>query len=246
MDAPTKAFFAAEVRGDNAMCFDCGIKDPQWASCTNGIYICLDCSGRHRSIGVHLSFVRCVWMDKWKPQELAMMQFGGNKRMADYLDEHGPKDWRKLPITQKYDTKAAVAYRKHLKELIASGAAPPPQQASAPKEKPVAPKKPAAPSPFSLFDFAADAESLVDALVAPQPAKKAAGYPEADVKKPARTAEQQRKLDLANAELKRLQSTESTKPAVPQVATPCAVEAQKVEAKAKPAIDVWGDDMWDF
>jgi hypothetical protein len=184
-------------------------------------------------------------MDKWKPQELAMMQYGGNKRMADYLDEHGPKDWRKLPITQKYDTKAATAYRKQLKEMIASGAAPPPQKASAPQQNPFAPKKPA-PAPvasaFSLFDLAAEAENLVDALVKPQASKKAAGYPEADVQKPVRTAEQQRKMDLANAELKRLQSEAAQAP----VATPCAVEAQKVETKAKPAIDVWGDDMWDF
>merc|ERR1719428_1735125 len=131
------------------MCFDCSTKDPQWASCTNGIYICLDCSGRHRSIGVHLSFVRCVWMDKWKPQELALMRFGGNKRMADYLDEHGPKDWRKLPITQKYDTKSAIAYRKQLKELITSGVAPEPQKSPEPPKKAPA-KKASAASAFSL------------------------------------------------------------------------------------------------
>lgn len=260
MDAPTKAFFAAEVRGDNAMCFDCGTKDPQWASCTNGIYICLECSGRHRSIGVHLSFVQCLWMDKWKPHYLAMMQHGGNKRMADYLDEHGPKDWRKLPITQKYDIKAAVAYRQQLKELIASGAAPPPQKAAPPQQNPFAPKKKAAPAPsaFSLFDLADAAENIVDSLVTPKPSKQAAGYPDAEVKKPVRTAEQQRKMDLANAELKRLQNEASSAPLVAPapapvvtpapalVATPCAVEAQKVEVKAKPAVDVWGDDMWDF
>lgn len=235
MDAPTKAFFAAEVRGENAMCFDCGTKDPQWASCTNGIYICLECSGRHRSIGVHLSFVRCIWMDKWKDWELALMRFGGNKRMADYLDEHGPKDWRKLPITQKYDTKAATAYRKELKELIYSGQAPPPQKAAPPPPNPYAPKKAPVPSAFSLFDIAAGAESIVDSLVTPSSNKQQA----AEIKKPVRTAEQQRKMDLANAELKRLQ-TQS------QVVTPCAAEAAKPEVKAKPAVDVWGDDMWDF
>jgi len=171
------------------------------------------------------------------------MQHGGNKRMADYLDEHGPKDWRKLPITQKYDTKAAVAYRKQLKELVDSGTAPPPQKASPPQQNPFAPKKKApVASAFDLFGLAADAENLVDSLVTPKPSKQAAGYPAAEVKKPVRTAEQQRKMDLANAELKRLQS--EAPPA--QVATPCAVEAQKVEVKAKPAVDVWGDDMWDF
>lgn len=262
MDAPTKAFFQAEVKGANALCFDCGQKDPQWASCTNGIYICLECSGRHRSIGVHLSFVRCIWMDVWKPQELAMMQFGGNQRLADHLDAHGPKDWRKLPITQKYDTKAAIAYRQQLKAEIASGAPPAPKKAPAP----AAPPKPKA----SLFDLFEDAENVMDSLMAGKPTKQA-GYA-AEVQKPVRTAEKQKQLDVAAAELKRLQAqaaVEAQKPQKPQepkvtaplptpcavetqkpkvmtpLPMPCAVEAQKPQVSAGQAVDIWGDDLWD-
>src|SRR4051812_6763649 len=40
------------------ICVDCNRPSPQWASVSHGTYLCIQCSGIHRSLGVHISFVR--------------------------------------------------------------------------------------------------------------------------------------------------------------------------------------------
>jgi ADP-ribosylation factor GTPase-activating protein 1 len=73
---------------ENRKCYDCGQAAPQWASVNNGIFICLNCSGIHRSFGVHISFVRSITMDSWSDKQLKCMNLGGNINLQEYFGEY--------------------------------------------------------------------------------------------------------------------------------------------------------------
>ena len=61
------------IEEDNSCCFDCGNKPANWASISNGIFLCLDCSSDHRSYGINISFIRSVNLDKWTQEQVNIM-----------------------------------------------------------------------------------------------------------------------------------------------------------------------------
>ncbi|XP_052395319.1 arf-GAP with coiled-coil, ANK repeat and PH domain-containing protein 2 isoform X7 [Carassius gibelio] len=64
--------------GGNSVCCDCGQPEPRWASINLGITLCIQCSGIHRSLGVHFSKVRSLTLDTWEPELLKLMCELGN------------------------------------------------------------------------------------------------------------------------------------------------------------------------
>jgi stromal membrane-associated protein len=55
--------------------------------------MCIRCSGIHRNLGVHISFVRSVSLDEWKSSHVENMVRWGNRRANAYWEAAVPDDF---------------------------------------------------------------------------------------------------------------------------------------------------------
>ncbi|KAJ0969263.1 hypothetical protein J5N97_022140 [Dioscorea zingiberensis] len=64
----------------NDICADCGASEPDWASLNLGVLVCIECSGVHRNLGVHISKVRSLTLDVkvWEPSVINLFESLGN------------------------------------------------------------------------------------------------------------------------------------------------------------------------
>jgi len=88
-----KRLKALMIKPENHICSDCPERQPRWASLivpppgsppgslAMGAFCCLECSGSHRRLGVHISFVRSITLDSWKEKEVRAMENGGNAKV---------------------------------------------------------------------------------------------------------------------------------------------------------------------
>ncbi|XP_024149354.1 arf-GAP with coiled-coil, ANK repeat and PH domain-containing protein 3 isoform X3 [Oryzias melastigma] len=107
----------------NEQCCDCGQADPRWASINFGILLCIECSGIHRSLGVHCSKVRSLTLDSWEPELLKLMCELGNNVINHIYEGSCQEQGLKKPLPsssrQEKETwiKAKYVEKKFLKKL---------------------------------------------------------------------------------------------------------------------------------
>ncbi|XP_011721369.1 arf-GAP with coiled-coil, ANK repeat and PH domain-containing protein 2 isoform X4 [Macaca nemestrina] len=98
----------------NASCCDCGLADPRWASINLGITLCIECSGIHRSLGVHFSKVRSLTLDTWEPELLKLMCELGNDVINRVYEANVEKMGIKKPQPGQRQEKEAYIKAKYV------------------------------------------------------------------------------------------------------------------------------------
>ena len=124
----------------NQNCVDCSTPRPRWATLIVppksdeksqplplGCFCCLECSGAHRRLGTHVTFVRSIDLDTWKEREVQALEFAGNQvvntifeaRMDGYrkVDSETDQDERLSFIRDKYEQKLFFDHFKYLQYM---------------------------------------------------------------------------------------------------------------------------------
>ncbi|XP_072098562.1 arf-GAP with dual PH domain-containing protein 2 isoform X4 [Mobula birostris] len=117
-------------QGENSQCADCGAADPEWASYTLGVFICLNCSGIHRDLS-GISRVKSIHLDFWDDTLVEEMRRKGNQVVKRCYEANVPpfyykpraadcKVLKEQWIRAKYDRKEFIAASRP-QEIFTSG-----------------------------------------------------------------------------------------------------------------------------
>lgn len=97
---------------------------PTQASPKFGTFICLNCAGTHRGLGVHISFVRSITMDAFKTGEIQRMdKGGGNDGWKRFFDNHEVtlaegRSFEDSTVRERYDGVVGEEWKERLSAVV--------------------------------------------------------------------------------------------------------------------------------
>ncbi|XP_058899135.1 arf-GAP with SH3 domain, ANK repeat and PH domain-containing protein 1 isoform X2 [Kogia breviceps] len=112
----------------NDVCCDCGSPEPTWLSTNLGILTCIECSGIHREMGVHISRIQSLELDKLGTSELLLAKNVGNNSFNDIMEANLPSPSPKptpssdMTVRKEYITAKYVDHRFSRKTCSSSSA----------------------------------------------------------------------------------------------------------------------------
>ncbi|XP_065659501.1 arf-GAP with dual PH domain-containing protein 1 isoform X2 [Hydra vulgaris] len=88
----------------NEKCADCGTSDPppDFVSINIGIFLCINCAGKHRAMGEIYSVVRSIHLDSFDEKKYEVLEQTGNRNAAKIWEFSVPLCWSP-PLQNDYE-----------------------------------------------------------------------------------------------------------------------------------------------
>ncbi|KAJ2947726.1 hypothetical protein O0L34_g9502 [Tuta absoluta] len=87
LDLQRSIIRAVRAMPGNQVCADCGsTNDPTWLSTNFGIIVCIECSGSHRELGVHISRIQSLTLDRLSTSQLLIARHMGNQMFNEVME----------------------------------------------------------------------------------------------------------------------------------------------------------------
>ncbi|KEG09943.1 ADP-ribosylation factor GTPase activating protein [Trypanosoma grayi] len=103
----------------NNVCNDCNSNGTRWASVNHGVFVCIRCSGIHRSLGVHVSKIKSTNMDKWHAAEVSLMEAIGNRKGKSLYEARLPKGMKPMTGSESEITLKTFIQQKYQEHAFA-------------------------------------------------------------------------------------------------------------------------------
>eukprot|EP01084_Bolivina_argentea_P111852 199508_1 len=112
--------------GTNKHCADCNAYPATWASTNLGVFLCLRCSGIHRGLGVHISFVKSASLDDWNLKLLTKFkEKEGNVTVNQHYEATLPESSKLHEHSEQMDVVKFIHlkyvkkiwYKSHIKKI---------------------------------------------------------------------------------------------------------------------------------